>query len=164
MVTAGLAAALVLAAALGYRIARRGAPPSPQLAPASAPAVVARQPGPAGFPPAGAREGAATQAPARQAALAANRAAEATPAAVQKSYDAEIAGLRAVLDTRRSWLDTTTVAVIEKNLAVIDSAIDQCRAALARDPASRYLMQSLNQSLDTKVQLLRIAAGLPAST
>ncbi|MDE3216336.1 MAG: hypothetical protein KGO03_08060, partial [Gemmatimonadota bacterium] len=99
-----------------------------------------------------------------RASLAANRAAAATPAAVEKSYDAEIAGLRAVLDTRRSRLDSATVAVIERNLVVIDSAIAQCRQALAKDPASRYLMQSLSQSLDTKVQLLRIAAALPSST
>ena len=101
---------------------------------------------------------------ASQATLAANRRAAATPSAVEQSYDQEIAGLRAVLDTRRSRLDPATVPVIEKNLAVIDSAIAQCKAALVKDPASRYLMQSLSQSLDTKVQLLRIAAALPSRT
>jgi hypothetical protein len=34
---------------------------------------------------------------------------------------------------------------------------------LRRDPASGYLLQSLNDALDTKVQLLRTAAALPAS-
>ncbi len=136
MITAGLAATLVLAVALGYETARRGGPPVAPSAPTDA--------GPA--------------------VLAGNRAANATPAAVERSYDAEIAGLRAVLDARRSQLDTATIGVIEKNLAVIDSAIAQCRTALGKDSASRYLMQSLSQSLDTKVRLLRIAAALPAST
>jgi hypothetical protein len=31
-----------------------------------------------------------------------------------------------------------------------------------KDPASRFLMQSLNEALDTKIQLLRTAAALPA--
>ncbi|HVA57908.1 MAG TPA: zf-HC2 domain-containing protein [Gemmatimonadaceae bacterium] len=159
IVTAGLAAALVLAAALGYETARRGAPQPG--APSASAGPVMQQPVPDVRRPV---DGAAAPAPSRGAVLAANRAADATPAAVQESYDSEISGLRAILDARRSQLDTTTVAVIEKNLAVIDSAIVQCRAALTKDPASRYLMRSLSQSLDTKVQLLRIAAGLPAST
>jgi len=95
---------------------------------------------------------------------AARRAADATPNAVEQTYDTEIAGLRTIVDSRRSHLDSATVAVIEKNLVVIDSAIAQCKSALTKDPASRFLMQSLSQSLDTKVQLLRTAAALPSST
>jgi len=33
--------------------------------------------------------------------------------------------------------------------------------AIARDPASRFLIESLNTSLESKVELLRIAAALP---
>ncbi|HEY7394151.1 MAG TPA: hypothetical protein VH559_04885, partial [Gemmatimonadaceae bacterium] len=90
------------------------------------------------------------------ASLASNKpTAEAT-------FDAEIKQLRAIVAARRSTLDTTTLAVIEKNLKVIDDAIVQCREALRRDPASRFLIESLNDALDTKVQLLRTAALLPA--
>jgi Putative zinc-finger len=145
----GMAAALVFAAALGYEIANRGATPGAPTAPATTQVAARTTPAASGAP---------------GATLAANRRAEATPAAVEKSYATEIAGLRAMLDTRRSHLDSATVAVLEKNLVVIDSAIAQCKTALAKDPASRYLMQSLSQSLDTKVQLLRIAAALPSST
>jgi hypothetical protein len=80
----------------------------------------------------------------------------------EATFDAEIKRLRAIVAARRSTLDTTTIAVIEKNLKVIDGAIAQCRDALRRDPASRFLIESLNDALDTKVQLLRTAAMLPA--
>lgn len=80
----------------------------------------------------------------------------------EETFDLEIKRLRAIVAARRSTLDTATVGVIEKNLRVIDDAIAQCREALRRDPASRFLIESLNDALDTKVQLLRTAAMLPA--
>ena len=80
----------------------------------------------------------------------------------EQKYDAEIARLRAVVAQRRSMLDTATIGVIDRNLKIIDDAIAQCRQALLKDPASRYLMQSLNDALDTKIQLLRTAAALPS--
>jgi hypothetical protein len=82
--------------------------------------------------------------------------------AAEQTYDTEIKRLRAIVASRRVTLDTTTIGVIEKNLQVIDDAIAQCRAALIKDPASRFLLESLNDALDTKVQLLRTAATLPA--
>lgn len=82
----------------------------------------------------------------------------------EQTYDLEIRRLNAILVARRAQLDTTTIAVVEKNLKVIDEAIAQCKAALQRDPASRFLIESLNDALDTKVQLLRTAAQLPART
>lgn len=79
------------------------------------------------------------------------------------TYDHEIARLLAVYKFKQHDLDSSTVAVVAKNMAIIDEAIAQCRLALRRDPVSGYLMQSLNDALDTKVQLLRTAAALPAS-
>lgn len=99
-----------------------------------------------------------TPAPKATASFVANR-----PSAEQ-TYDTEIKRLRVILAARKSTLDTTTVNVIERNLKVIDDAIAQCKAALQKDPASRFLMESLNDALDTKVQLLRTAAMLPART
>jgi hypothetical protein len=80
----------------------------------------------------------------------------------EETYDAEIKRLRTIVAQRRSTLDTATVHVIERNLKVIDDAISQCKQALQKDPASRFLIESLNDALDTKVQLLRTAAMLPA--
>jgi len=81
----------------------------------------------------------------------------------EETYDHEIAGLLAVYKFKQRDLDSSTVAVVAKNMAIIDEAIAQCRLALRRDPASGYLMQSLNDALDNKVQLLRTATALPTS-
>jgi hypothetical protein len=82
----------------------------------------------------------------------------------QPLYDREIAKLRTIVRSRRTQLDPTTVAVLEQSIAVIDSAIAQSRAALAKDPASGFLATQLNHSLEKKVELLRTAAMLPART
>jgi hypothetical protein len=80
----------------------------------------------------------------------------------EQVYSSEIARLRTIVNQRRSQLDPVTISVIERNLKVIDDAIAQCRLALAKDPASRFLMESLNSALETKVELLRTATMLPA--
>ncbi|HEX7938027.1 MAG TPA: hypothetical protein VF483_03485, partial [Gemmatimonadaceae bacterium] len=82
-------------------------------------------------------------------------------AKLAEDYDREIARLRTLVDQRRNQMDPVTVAVIEKNLTVIDAAIADSKKAIARDPASRFLIESLNASLESKVELLRIAAALP---
>ncbi len=79
-------------------------------------------------------------------------------------YGREIDMLQRIVSQRRSQLDSSTVAIIERNLKIIDAAIEQSRAALASDPASRMLDQQLTHALDKKVELLRTAAMLPAST
>lgn len=80
---------------------------------------------------------------------------------VEQTYASEIDHLHALLKTRRADLDSSTAAVIDKNLKIIDEAIVQCRKALKQDPNSRFLMESLNDALDSKVQLLRTAVALP---
>jgi hypothetical protein len=82
----------------------------------------------------------------------------------EQLYDQEIAHLQTIVRERRTLLDTATIAVIQRNLAVIDSAIAQSRAALAADPNSRFLNEQLNSVLGQKVELLRTAALLPART
>ena len=72
--------------------------------------------------------------------------------------------LQRVVTERKAQLDPATVAIIEKNLQIIDAAIAQSRAALAKDPASRLLSDQLTHALDKKVELLRTAAFLPSST
>ncbi|MEX2152436.1 MAG: zf-HC2 domain-containing protein [Gemmatimonadaceae bacterium] len=85
-------------------------------------------------------------------------------ATLTADYDREIARLRVLIEQRRNQLDPATVAVIEKNLQVIDTAIDDSKKAIATDPASRFLIESLNQSLRSKVELMRTAALLPSRT
>ncbi|MBX6722468.1 MAG: hypothetical protein IRY92_04385 [Dactylosporangium sp.] len=47
---------------------------------------------------------------------------------------------------------------------MIDRAIAESRAALAKDPASGLLNDQLNIALDRKVELLRTVALLPTGT
>jgi hypothetical protein len=79
-------------------------------------------------------------------------------------YDREITKLRTIVKSRRSTLDPATITVLEQSIAVIDSAIAQSRSALAKDPASGFLANQLNHSLEKKIELLRPAALLPART
>jgi hypothetical protein len=78
------------------------------------------------------------------------------------TYESEIAKLRDVLTERGAELDSATVAVLERNLLVIDRAISESKAALAADPASAFLANRLNHAYDTKLELLRSAAMLPS--
>ena len=83
--------------------------------------------------------------------------------ALRDTYDSEITTLRAALDARRGQLNPSTVAVIEQNLRVIDEAIRQSRAALAKDPNSSLLNDQLDRTLAKKTGLLRAAALLPSA-
>jgi hypothetical protein len=80
------------------------------------------------------------------------------------SSSREIDRLRTVFLRNRAQLDPRTAAIIEANLKVIDDAIAQSKAALAQDPASRFLNNQLNNALDKKLDLLRTAAQLPSRT
>jgi anti-sigma factor RsiW len=106
---------------------------------------------------------ASSAAPAPQTSAAAQYAS-ADRASSDAVYGREIEMLQGIVSQRKTVLDSSTVAIIEKNLRIIDAAIEQSRAALARDPASRLLGQQLTHALDKKVELLRTAAMLPAST
>lgn len=79
-----------------------------------------------------------------------------------RSYDLAIRELEAALAARRSELDSATVRAVERSLRIIDQAIVQAQAALARDPNNVYLNGHLRNALDRKLDLLRRAAVLPA--
>ena len=83
-------------------------------------------------------------------------------ATLEPVYGREILRLRRLINERRAQLDTATVGVIERNLLIIDQAIRESRAALARDPASALLNEQLNNALEQKVELMRAAVLLPA--
>jgi len=104
---------------------------------------------------------------ASQASTSARLASRDQQSALEQSeqvYGKEIAMLQAVVSQRKTQLDSSTVAIIEQNLKIIDAAIARSRAALAKDPASLLLSEQLTHVLDKKVELLRTAALLPAST
>ena len=76
-------------------------------------------------------------------------------------YDHEISLLDSLVHTRRESLDPKTVQIIEQNLKIIDKAIAESRAALAKDPKSPLLTNQLDNVLGSKVELLRTVAFLP---
>jgi hypothetical protein len=80
-------------------------------------------------------------------------------------YDAAVADLQSALEAGRGRLDRETIAILERNLAVIDAAIEQARAALESDPSNGYLNSHLADARRRKLALLRRAAALadPAS-
>ena len=75
-------------------------------------------------------------------------------------YDEAIADLERTLEAGRTKLDPETVRVLEANLGAIDRAIDQCRQALATDPANVYLNTHLADARQRKLALLRRATML----
>jgi hypothetical protein len=87
-------------------------------------------------------------------------AGSASVRAVTRNYDAAVAELESVLHSNREQLDSTTVRVLEQNLAIIDRAINDARAALGQEPANPYLSRYLDQAMQKKVQLLRRATSV----
>jgi hypothetical protein len=81
------------------------------------------------------------------------------PSASQ-SYAAAVTDLERVLAEGRGRLDTTTVRVIEQNLATIDRAIAEAQRALAADSGNLYLNTHLAETMRRKLELLRQAASL----
>jgi anti-sigma factor RsiW len=81
-------------------------------------------------------------------------------ASTSQVYATAIADLERVLATGRGQLDSTTIRVIEQNLAAIDRAITQAQSALDADPANLYLNTHLAETMRRKLELLRQAAAL----
>ena len=75
-------------------------------------------------------------------------------------YEQAIADLQQAAEAQNAALDPMTREVLQRNLAVIDRAIDESRAALADEPASTAAQESLMDALDTKVALLQDAVEL----
>jgi hypothetical protein len=73
------------------------------------------------------------------------------------SYDRAIDELRRALAEGRGELDSTTVRVLEQNLAAIEQSIGQSRRALAADPANPYLREHLQETMRSKLALLQRA-------
>ena len=76
------------------------------------------------------------------------------------TFEREIGALRLIVDERFTELDTATVRELRRNLDIIDRAIADSRAALARDPRSALVSSQLDRALQTKLDLLRRVALL----
>lgn len=97
------------------------------------------------------------------AAMAATRNTRlASSQALDETYDREIATLRKLVDDNRAQIDSATLAIVERNLEVIDTAIAESKAALALSPNSAFLLERLTDAYDAKLRTLRaVAASAP---
>jgi hypothetical protein len=84
----------------------------------------------------------------------------ASTGAAARSYDSAVDDLERILAEGRGRLDTTTVRVLEQNLALIDRAIAQAQRAVAADSANLYLNTHLAETMRRKINLLRQAVAL----
>jgi hypothetical protein len=130
----GLAACFVLAVGLVYQFKR-------PLAPATASTT-----------PSAATGGSSTR-----AELAGSVEAELRQAS--QHYENAIHGLEA-LAKEQQGVDPQVAATLQKNLQLIDQAIGESRAALAREPASDSAQQSLFEAFRTKIAFLQDTIAL----
>lgn len=75
-------------------------------------------------------------------------------------YEKALAGLEQAAREGQGVLDTTTAAVLRKNVGVLDQAIRESQAALREQPTSEPARTSLFEALQRKVQLLRDTVDL----
>jgi anti-sigma factor ChrR (cupin superfamily) len=75
-------------------------------------------------------------------------------------YENAIKGLEQIANAEQNTLDPRTAATLQKNLAVIDQAISESRAAVRSQPASEPAQQSLIENFKTKIALLQDTVAL----
>jgi hypothetical protein len=88
------------------------------------------------------------------------RAVEAELRAAEEHYTKAITGLEQITKTEQGALDPGTAATLQKNLAVIDQAISESRAALRTQPASEPAQESLVENFKAKIGLLQDTVAL----
>jgi hypothetical protein len=82
----------------------------------------------------------------------------------EAAYAKEIDVLERMVNSANSGLEPATVEIVKRNLEVIDDAIAQSKAALAKDPASPLLYDQVTRARGKKIELLRTMAALSSST
>jgi putative zinc finger protein len=78
----------------------------------------------------------------------------------EEHYQNAIAGLERIADSERTALDPDTAATLQKNLAVINDAISESRAAVRAEPQSQQAQFSLIANFKMKLALLQDTVAL----
>jgi len=102
-------------------------------------------------------------APGATAAITAGEAAQSIETELRQAeshYEKAIKGLETIANSEQGELDPRTAATLQKNLAVIDQAISESRAAVRAQPASEPAQQSLIDGFKTKIGLLQDTVAL----
>jgi hypothetical protein len=98
--------------------------------------------------------------PASAADTAAAEAVEAELKLAEEHYHKAISGLELIASAENSAFDADTAATLQKNLAVINQAIDESRSAVRAEPASQQAQHSLIENFKTKLALLQDTVAL----
>lgn len=85
-------------------------------------------------------------------------------ARVELHFAETLAELRATLDTQRTNYTPAAANVVDRSLAVIDTAIAETRAAITDDPNNAALVEILSSHYERKVELLQRASELAPSS
>jgi len=85
---------------------------------------------------------------------------EAELRAAEEHYDKAIKGLEQIANSEKGTLDTQTAATLQRNLAVIDQAISESRAAVQMQPTNEPAQQSLLENFKAKLALLQDTVAL----
>jgi hypothetical protein len=75
-------------------------------------------------------------------------------------YEAAVADLERLLDEIADDIDPEARRAIDRNLAIIDQAIQQTRGALEADPNDEYLNTHLASTMQRKIDVLQEATRL----
>jgi hypothetical protein len=78
----------------------------------------------------------------------------------EEHYDKAITGLEQIANANQNAFDPGTAATLHKNLAVIDQAISESRAAVHAQPNSEPAQQSLLENFRTKIAVLQDTVAL----
>lgn len=84
--------------------------------------------------------------------------------AAEREYAGVVEQLNRVLEARRKDLSPQTVAVVEHNLAIINQAIEEARAALERDATDPRAGRMFASLYERKIELMKTASRLPEGT
>ena len=97
------------------------------------------------------------------AAIPAAASPESTLNEAEADYDRATNALLATLRDHRDRLAPETIQSVEQNLAVIDEALAQVRAAMDKDPGNAELTRMLAATHRKKVDVLRRVVKLSTS-
>jgi anti-sigma-K factor RskA len=106
---------------------------------------------------------AASNQPGAGATIAAGEAAQSVETELRQAeahYEKAIKGLEQIASSEQNALDPATAATLQKNLAVIDQAISESRAAVRSQPTSDPAQQSLIENFKMKMGLLQDTVAL----
>jgi len=83
--------------------------------------------------------------------------------ALEDDYVNAITELQTLIEAQREHLSPRTIELLRQNLAAIDAAIRESRAALQQDPANELVNQMLWSAYEKKVELLRRATTVTST-